>query len=95
MPCPGDTSVGVARPSCNQPGKIGNGQVGGLAACARGKGDTLLDRRLYIPDAWCGEDYAAHRQRGGLPEEVAFQTQRALASAMLAGLGHRKEVALR
>lgn len=50
-----------------------------FAAYASPNGDTRLDRRLYLPDAWCE---AAHRTRWhtcGVPEATLFKTKPTLA----------------
>jgi DDE superfamily endonuclease len=60
--------------------------VGGGAAYASRKGDTLRDRRLSLPDEWCD---AAHRERwprDGIPEETRFTTKQTVALEMLQAL---------
>lgn len=83
FPKQGDHSVGVARQWCGRLGKVDNCQAGVFTAYASRKGYTLLDRRLYLPDAWFE---AAHRERWqkcGIPENTQFKTKPTLALEML------------
>ena len=83
VPKQGEHSVGVARQWCGHVGKVDNCQAGVFAAYASRKGYTLLDRRLYLPEAWFD---AAHRERWrkcGIPEATRFTTKQALALEML------------
>jgi len=54
----GKESVGVARQYCGTLGKVENSQVGVFAAYASRHGYALVDKRLFMPEAWFGEDYA-------------------------------------
>jgi SRSO17 transposase len=49
----GDRSVGVARQYLGRLGKVDNGQVAVCASLAAGQCSTLIDLRLYLPEAWC------------------------------------------
>jgi SRSO17 transposase len=83
FPKQGEHSVGVARQWCGRLGKVDNCQSGVFTAYASRQGYTLLDRRLYLPEAWFD---AAHRERWtkcGIPAETPFQTKPALALEML------------
>ena len=51
----GKHSVGVARQWCGRLGKVDNCQVGVFAALGRGHRTTLVDFRLYLPDAWSND----------------------------------------
>ena len=57
-------------------------------AYAREGGATLVHRRLFLTEAWAGDEaYAARRQRCGVPEAAAiFRTKPQLALAMLTEL---------
>jgi SRSO17 transposase len=44
-------------------------------------GQALIDRRLYLPEAWASD--AARRQDAAVPETVAFQTKPAIAAEMI------------
>jgi SRSO17 transposase len=83
VPKQGEPSVGVARQWCGHVGKVDNCQAGGVAAYASRKGDTLLDRRLYLPEEWFD---AAHRERWdtcGIPDATLLKTKQALALEMV------------
>src|SRR3954465_6832301 len=56
----GEHSAGVARQYCGAVGKVENCQVGGFLAYGGRRGHALIDRRLYLPEAWAG---AAARPR--------------------------------
>lgn len=49
----GDKSAGVARQWNGRLGKLDNAQVGVFAALSDGRGGTLIDGRLYLPESWC------------------------------------------
>ncbi len=83
FPKKGDHSVGVARQYCGHLGKVANCQHGVFAAYAASGGYTFVDRRLYLPEHWFGEDYAEKRKRCGVPEKLQFKTEPALALEML------------
>jgi SRSO17 transposase len=83
FPKKGAHSAGVARQWCGQLGKVENCQVGVFAAYASRQGYTLLDRRLYLPEAWFDEDHRARWEKCGIPDETLFQTEPALALEML------------
>ena len=76
FPKQGNNSVGVKRQHCGQLGKVANCQAGVFLGYASGKGYTLLDRRLYLPEEWVeGEAYAERRQKCGVPEDIEFKTK--------------------
>ena len=66
--CPkkGTQSVGVARQWCGQLGKVENGPVGVFAALSRGTDVTLIDERLFLPEAWTSDP--ARGQATGIPK---------------------------
>lgn len=78
----GQYSVGVARQYSGTAGRIENCQVGVFAAYASRFGQALIDRRLYLPEAWAKDE--ARRRAVHIPEDVAFATKPAIARAMLA-----------
>ncbi len=49
----GEESAGVARQYCGRLGKVENCQVGVFLGYVSPKGHAFLDRRLYLPKAWC------------------------------------------
>jgi hypothetical protein len=65
--CPkkGMQSVGVARQWCGQLGKVENCQVGVFAALSRGPDVTLIDARLFLPEAWTSD--SARCRAAGIP----------------------------
>lgn len=82
--CPkkGTQSVGVARQWCGQLGKVENCQVGVFAALSRGADVTLIDERLFLPEAWTTD--AARCQAAGIPKtQRGFQRKTDLALAMI------------
>jgi SRSO17 transposase len=82
--CPkqGAHSVGGARQWCGRVGKVAHCQAGGVTAYASRKGEPLLDRRLYLPEAWFAAAHRARWRKCGLPAETPFQTKPALALEM-------------
>jgi SRSO17 transposase len=84
----GQDSVGVARQYCGSLGKVENCQVGVFAAYASRQGYALVDKRLFLPEAWFTEGYAARRTRCTIPKELTFQTKPQLAAAMLQAIAH-------
>src|SRR4051794_37957162 len=78
----GEHSAGVARQYCGTLGKVENCQVGVFLAYGSRKGHALIDRRLYLPEAWAGD--AERRRAAKVPEGVPFLTKPASARAMLA-----------
>jgi SRSO17 transposase len=79
----GQDSVGVARQYCGTLGKVENCQVGVFAGYASRHGYALVDKRLFLPEAWWTDAYAARRARCNIPAELAFQSKPQLAAAML------------
>ena len=74
-------SAGVARQYSGTAGRIENCQIGVFLAYASQRGHTLLDRELYLPNAWT--DDRERCRRAGVPDERAFATKPALARQML------------
>jgi SRSO17 transposase len=81
----GDQSVGVARQYCGATGKIDNCQTGVFVAYATTQGHTLLDERLYLPEAWTTD--AARCQAAGIPSDVVFRTKPELALELIRTVG--------
>jgi SRSO17 transposase len=78
----GQDSVGVARQYCGTIGKVDNCQVGVFAAYASSKGYALVDKRLFLPEAWFDDDHAKRRVKCRVPKEIAFQSKPELAAQM-------------
>jgi hypothetical protein len=79
----GKDSVGVARQYCGTLGKVENCQVGVFAGYASRHGYALVDKRLFLPEVWWTDVYAARRTRCNVPDELGFQSKPQLAAAML------------
>jgi SRSO17 transposase len=72
----GRESVGVKRQYCGEVGKRANCQAGVFLGYASYAGDTLLDRRLYLPQEWVEDDrYADRRRTCGVPHNITFKTK--------------------
>src|SRR5689334_11456624 len=78
----GEHSVGVARQYSGTAGRIENCQVGVFLAYASRFGQALIDRRLYLPEAWAGD--AARRRRVRVPEAIEFATKPRIACDLIA-----------
>src|SRR5499427_973520 len=76
----GNDSVGVARQYCGTLGKVEHGQVGVFAGYASRRGYALVDKRLFLPEVWLTEAYAARRGTCQVPPEVTFATKPQLAA---------------
>ena len=78
----GEASAGVARQWNGRLGKVDNCQVGVFATLCRGDMATLIDTRLYLPEAWCSDD--ARCQKAAIPkDERQFRSKSQLALEML------------
>src|SRR5262245_54818999 len=84
----GQDSVGVARQYGGSLGKVENCQVGVFAAYASRKGYALVDKRVFLPEVWFTEAYAARRRKCQVPPELTFQSKPQLAAAMLQTIAH-------
>jgi SRSO17 transposase len=89
FPKDGPESVGVAPQYCGHLGKVANSQEGVFAAYVSSHGYTFLDARLYLPEVWFGDDYQERWRRCGIPATTRFQTEPALALAMVTELAQR------
>jgi hypothetical protein len=86
IPKQGAHSAGVARQWCGATGKKDNCQAGVFLGYASRKGYTLLDRRLYLPERWFGEEYRDRWRKAKIPEETPFRTKHELAAEMVEAL---------
>jgi SRSO17 transposase len=77
----GNRSVGVKRQYSGTAGRIENCQVAVFLGYAGRRGRVLVDRALYLPEEWAGDD--DRRQLAGVPCSVAFATKPKLGRAML------------
>jgi SRSO17 transposase len=71
----------VARQYSGTAGKIENPQTGVFAAWATARGHALIDRALYLPEAWV-ED-RERRLAAGIPAGTVFQTKPQLGREMI------------
>jgi SRSO17 transposase len=78
----GVRSAGVARQYSGTAGRIENCQIGVFLAYATHHGHALIDRELYLPEAWTGDRDRA--RAAGIPDEVEFTTKPRQAMALLA-----------
>jgi SRSO17 transposase len=78
----GRHSAGVARQYCGTLGKVENCQVGVFLAYGSRGGHALIDRRLYLPEAWAGD--AERRRAAKVPGDVPFLTKPEIARGMIA-----------
>ena len=77
----GKASCGVARQYTGSAGKITDCQVGVFAAYVSRHGHALIDRALYLPEAWT--DDPARLAAAHVPPGAAFATKPRLALAMI------------
>jgi len=77
----GRHSVGVARQYSGTAGRIENCQVGVFLAYASRFGQALIDRRLYLPEAWA-ED-GERRAEARVPEDISFATKPEIACDLI------------
>jgi SRSO17 transposase len=78
----GQHSAGVARQYSGTAGRIENCQIGVFVGYAGQRGHTLLDRELYLPQAWMNDQDRC--RQAGIPEGRGFATKPQLARQMLA-----------
>ena len=84
----GTDSAGVARQYCGSLGQGENCQVGVFAAYASRHGYALVDKRLFLPEAWWTDAYAARRTKCNVPDTLGFQSKPQLAAVMLQAIAH-------
>src|SRR6056297_3344635 len=78
----GTHSVGVARQYSGTAGRIENCQIGVFVAYASRFGQALIDRRLYLPDAWAKD--TARRTKTQVPDDIRFATKPEIARELIA-----------
>ena len=77
----GEHSVGVQRQYSGTAGRIENCQIGVFLGYAGRHGHALIDRALYLPQAWAGDE--ERRRAAWVPEAIAFATKPKLGLAMV------------
>jgi SRSO17 transposase len=90
FPKQGKHSVGVARQWCGALGKVANCQASVVAAYASERGYTLVDRRLFLPQAWFDEAHRQLRTKCGVPDDLVFQSHSELAWTIVQSLQARQ-----
>src|SRR4051794_29363240 len=78
----GEHSVGAARQYSGTAGRIENCQVGVFPAYASRFGQALIDRQLYLPEAWAQDE--SKRTKAGVPQEITFATKPEIARDLIA-----------
>lgn len=77
----GKKSCGVQRQYSGSMGKVGNCQIGVFLTYASKKGHAPIDRRLYMPESWIGDE--KRLKEAGVPEGLKFQTKPQMALEMI------------
>jgi SRSO17 transposase len=82
----GNASVGVGRQYAGVVGKVENCQVGVYASLCHDTSATLINERLFVPEAWAEDPERC--QKAGIPEDAQqHQTKPQLALDMIDELG--------
>jgi SRSO17 transposase len=79
----GNDSAGVYRQYCGNIGKVDNCQVGVFAAYASSQGYALLDKELFVPEAWFTDEYEERRGKCQFPVDLEFKTKPQIAARMV------------
>lgn len=69
----GDALVGVARQHSGALSGVFPCQVGVMVAWATTRGQALVDRELYLPRSWVGDQ--PRREAAHVPDQVGFATR--------------------
>lgn len=77
----GKKSAGVGRQYSGTAGRIENCQIGVFLGYRSSRGHALIDRELYLPQAWCEDRTRCNQAR--IPETREFATKPTLAREML------------
>jgi SRSO17 transposase len=77
----GTHSVGVKRQYSGTAGRVENCQIGVFLGYASAKGQALIDRALYLPQEWAGDE--GRRREAKVPEAITFATKPELGRQML------------
>jgi SRSO17 transposase len=71
----------VQRQYTGTAGRIENAQVAVYLTYATSRGHALIDRELYLPQSWTGDEERC--AQAGVPDDVEFATKPALAGEMI------------
>ena len=74
-------SCGVGRQYTGSAGKIANCQIGVFAAYVSDQGCALIDRQLYLPQAWIKS--TERREAAHVPSDMRFVTKPQIAAEMI------------
>src|SRR5580700_10597984 len=77
----GTATVGTQRQYTGTAGRTENAQVAVYLAYAAPAGSAFIDRALYLPRSWTGDQ--ARCRAAGIPEDIVFATKPALARQMI------------
>jgi SRSO17 transposase len=77
----GTRSAGVQRQYSGTAGRTENCQIGVFLAYASIHGHALIDRELYLPQSWTGDQDRC--RAAGIPDDIEFAPKARLAQAML------------
>jgi len=83
FPKKGTHSACVGRQYSGTLGRVDNCQVGVFLGYASAHGHTLVDRRLYLTEAWLADPAKRDSPRAAVPDDVGFRTKLELATEML------------
>lgn len=75
FPKKGRNSVGVARQYCGSTGKIDNCQSAPMVGYVSGKGYSIFDWRLYMPQSWFEDNHKDLRDKCKVPDNMSFETK--------------------
>jgi SRSO17 transposase len=92
FPKQGHDSAGVAHQYCGALGKLANCQEGVFAVYVSPSGYAFLDGRLYVHEDWFDEAHRGRWKKCGLPAELPFRTESALALDIVRELVERGHV---
>lgn len=92
FPKQGHNSVGVAHQYCGALGKLANCQEGVFAVYVSPSGYAFLDARLYVHGDWFDEAQRERWKKCGIPAELSFRTEPALALDIVRELVERGRV---
>lgn len=81
FPKKGKQSVGVARQYSGTLGRVDNCQVGVFVSYCSSQGETLIDRRLFLPEQWITDEQRL--AQAGVPSSFIFRSKPELASEMI------------
>jgi SRSO17 transposase len=77
----GICTVGVQRQYTGTAGRIENAQVAVYLTYAGARGHAMIDRELYLPTSWTGDEQRL--VEAGVPDDIGFLTKPALATGMV------------